>query len=178
MWFDAEPVPLERIEELPCRIESTAILDASPARVFQIWAEGERQTEWFPGLVGYQWTTEHRGVGAERVVELAMFSVKERFLAWDPGKRMTFHIYAMTLPIAKALVEDLTFEPAQLGDDKTTRMRSVVRYDPTVITSLLRPIVLPIFDKMARTTAEALARYVKAHPVSMGETPKPPAQPA
>jgi hypothetical protein len=163
MWFDAEPIPLERIEALPYRIENTAILEAAPARVFQIWAEGERQAEWFQDWVGYRWTTEHRGVGAERVVELALLSVKERFLVWDPGKRMTFHIYAITLPLVKAMVEDLTFEPAS-GDGETTRMRWVVRYDPTLITRVLHPVVRSIFGRMFRTTAEGLARYVRAHP--------------
>jgi uncharacterized protein YndB with AHSA1/START domain len=164
MWFDAEPVPLERIEELPYRLESTAIFDAPPARVFQIWGEPERPEEWFKDWVGHQWTTEHRGVGAERVVELRALSVKERFLVWDPSKRMTFHIYAMTLPLVEALVEDLTFEPANVGDDRTTRMRSVVRYRPALITRLFHPILRPIFGRMFKSTVEGLSRYLKAHP--------------
>jgi uncharacterized protein YndB with AHSA1/START domain len=167
MWFDLEPVPLERIDALPYRIENTALFDAPPARVFQIWGEPERPAEWFQGWVGHQWTTERRGVGAERVVELRGLSVKERFLVWDQGKRMTFHIYAMTLPLAQALVEDLTFEPGQPGkpgDDETTRVRSVVRYRPALIARLFHPIVRAIFGRMFKSTVEGLNRYVKAHP--------------
>ena len=161
MWFDAEAVPLERIADLPHRFENTALIDATPERVFRIWAEGEGQAEWFQDFVACRWTTAHRGVGAEREVQLKALTVKERFLAWEPGKRMTFHIYAITLPLLTAMVEDMTFEPA---GDRATRFHWVVHYRPTTLMRLVHPIARMIFAEMFRATTENLARWAKAHP--------------
>ncbi len=161
MWFDVDPVPLERIEELPFRFENTALIDAPPARVFQIWVDGEGQTEWFQDWVGFRWTNATRGVGAEREAQLKMLSVKERFLVWEPGQRMTFTIYGITLPLVKEMAEDLTFEPA---GERATRMRWVARYRPTTAMRLVHPIARMIFGEMFRASTEGLARWVKAHP--------------
>ena len=88
MWFDTDPVPLEFTLSSPFHIETVTRIEASPERVFDILATGERQAEWFQDFVENRWTTANRGVGAEREVELKLLSVKERFLAWDRGRRL------------------------------------------------------------------------------------------
>jgi uncharacterized protein YndB with AHSA1/START domain len=162
MWFEVEPAPLRFIETSPYRFENTAVLDAPPARVFEIWATGEGQAEWFQDFKSIRWTTpEPYGVGSERVVELKALAVKERFLVWEPGKRMAFCMYAVTLPLLKAMVEDLTFEPE--GEGKT-RFTWRAHYDPSLLTRLIHPIVRMIFSKLFANSTRGLAAYVKAHP--------------
>ncbi len=137
MWFDVEAVPLSFTQSSPFHIENVVILDAPPARVFQVLATGEGQEVWFKDFVANRWSSEARGVGAEREVALKLLKVKERFLAWDQDKRLAFHIYAITLPFADAMLEDWTIEP--VGEDKT-RFTWRVHYKPSLLMRLVHPI--------------------------------------
>ena len=166
MWFDLEAVPLEFTESSPFHIETVAIIDATPERVFDILATGERQSEWFQDFVENRWTTAARGVGAEREVELKLFTVKERFLAWDRGKRLAFHIYGSTLPVTRATIEDMVLEAVDVRGARATRLTWRVHYRPTLPARLLHPLMRLIFGRMFKAGAEGLARYVKAHPGS------------
>jgi uncharacterized protein YndB with AHSA1/START domain len=164
MWFDVEAVPLSFTESSPYHIETVTRIEAPPARVFEIWATAEAQVDWFQDWIGHTWTTkEPYGVGSERVANLKLLSVKERFLAWDPGKRMSFHIYAITLPLVKAMLEDMTFAPDGEG---ATRFTWRVHYRPSLLMRMVHPIGRAIFGKMFRSSADGLARYAKEHPVA------------
>lgn len=162
MWFDVEGVPLTFTERSPFHIETVTRVEAKPERVFEIFATGEAQEEWFQDWVGVEWTTKPpHGVGSERVAKMKMLSVKERFLAWDPGKRLSFCIYGITLPLVSAMVEDLALAPD--GDGATT-FTWRVHYRPTLLMRMVHPIGRAIFGKMFRASADGLARYAKAHP--------------
>jgi len=161
MWFDVEAVPLSFTESSPYRIENTTSIDAPAARVFQILATGERQEEWFQDFVACRWTTpEPRGVGAEREVALKLLTVKERFVAWEPGKRLTFHIHAITLPFVKAMLEDMVIEPT---GDRTCRFTWTVHYRPSLLMRLVHPVGRAVFGKMFRGSIQGLAKYAGAH---------------
>jgi uncharacterized protein YndB with AHSA1/START domain len=164
MWFDVEAVPLSFTERSPYHIETAARIEATPARVFEILATGEAQVEWFQDWVGFAWTTKApHGVGSERVVNLKMLSVKERFLTWDPGARLSFTIYAITLPLVKAMVEDMTLAPDGEG---ATLFTWRVHYRPSLLMRLAHPLGRAIFSKMFRASTDGLARYAKAHPAT------------
>lgn len=164
MWFDVEAVPLSFTESSPYVIENTVGIDASAARVFQILSTGEAQTTWFQDFVACRWKTlEPHGVGAEREIELKLLTVKERFLAWEPGKRLTFHIYGITLPLVTAMVEDMRIEPTT---DRTSRLTWRVHYRPSLLMRVVHPIARMIFGEMFKSSAEGLARYAKANPES------------
>jgi uncharacterized protein YndB with AHSA1/START domain len=166
MWFDVEAVPLSFTESSPYRIENVVRIEASPARVFAIWATGERQAEWFQDFVANRWTTPAPyGVGSEREVELEILTVKEHFLAWEPGARMAFRIYAITLPVVSAMIEDLRLEPE---GEAATRMTWTVHYRPTLMMRLVHPVARAIFARLFRKSAQGLARYAKAHPTGPG----------
>ncbi len=158
MWFDVEAVPLAFTESSPYHIENVVRIEASPERVFEIWATGERQRDWFKDFVDNRWTSPAPyGVGSEREVELALLTVKE------PGKRMTFHIYGITLPLVTAMVEDLRLEPDGAG---ATRMTWRVHYRPSLLMRLVHPVGRAIFGRLFRLSAEGLVRYAKEHPRS------------
>jgi uncharacterized protein YndB with AHSA1/START domain len=162
MWFALEAVPLSFTETSPYRIENTVPIEASAARVFEILATGEGLSEWFQDFVAVRWATpEPRGVGAEREFELKILTVRERFLAWEPGKRFSFHIYEITIPLVKAMLEDMRLEPT---GDRSCRLLWTVHYRPSITMRLIHPIGRLIFGKMFRASAEGLARYAKAHP--------------
>jgi hypothetical protein len=162
MWFDAEAVPLSFTESSPHRIQNTAAIDASASRVFDILATAERQRDWFVDFVACRWTSpEPHGVGAEREIELKLLTVKERFLAWEPGRRMTFHIHAITLPFVKAMVEDMVIEST---GERSCRVTWTVHYRPSLLMRLGHPLGRAIFGRMFRGSLEGLARYAKANP--------------
>ncbi|MFT3774979.1 MAG: SRPBCC family protein [Minicystis sp.] len=127
-----------------------------------MFATGERQTEWFQDFVACRWTSPApHGVGSEREIELKLLTVKERFLAWEPGKRLTFHIHAITLPFVKAMVEDMVMEPLS---DRSCRVTWTVHYRPSLLMKLGHPIGRAIFGKMFKGSLDGLAKYAKAHP--------------
>jgi uncharacterized protein YndB with AHSA1/START domain len=161
MWFDVEPSEIEFTETSRFRIENDAIINAAPERVFQIFATGEAQEEWFQDFVANRWTSpEPYGAGSSREVELKMLTVKERFLSWEPGKRLAFTITAITLPLVRRMVEDLQFEP--LGD--RTRFRWVVHYEPTLVMRAVHPIARAIFGKLFAATISGLTDYAGRNP--------------
>jgi uncharacterized protein YndB with AHSA1/START domain len=161
MWFDVAPVPLSYTDNSPFHIENVVLLDAKPERVFHILATGEGQEGWFQDFVACRWSSGARAVGAEREVELKLLTVKERFLAWDQDKRLAFHIYAITLPFVKAMLEDWTLEAV---GDRATRFTWRVHYTPSLMMRIVHPIARMMFGEMFKASAEGLARYVKAHP--------------
>jgi len=161
MWFDVEAVPLSFTESAPYRFENTVMIDATPARVFEIWANAEAQKEWFQDFVENRWKSAAHGVGAEREVELKLLTVKERFLVWEPGKRLAFTIYGITLPLVKAMVEDITLEPV---GDRATRMVWRAHYTPSLLMKMIHPLGRMIFSELFKNSSENLARYAKAHP--------------
>jgi hypothetical protein len=162
MWFDVEAVPLSFTESAPYLIENTVGIDAPAARVFEILATGERQADWFKDFVACRWTSaEPHEVGSEREIELKALTVKERFLAWEPGKRLTFHIYGITIPLVTAMIEDMVIEPT---GDRTCRFTWRVHYRPTILMRLIHPIGRAIFGSMFRASAKGLAKYAKLSP--------------
>jgi uncharacterized protein YndB with AHSA1/START domain len=162
MWFDAEPVPLSFTEESPHHLTFEASIRASPERVFDVFATGEGQEGWFQDFVACRWTSgEPHTVGTTREIELKLLTVKERFLAWNRGKRLTFHIYAISLPLVKAMVEDMQFSAA--GDGKT-KLVWRVHYKPSLVFSLAHPVARKVFGKMFAASLTGLARYVESHP--------------
>jgi uncharacterized protein YndB with AHSA1/START domain len=160
MWFDVDPVPLSFRESSPHRIEVVEEIDATPARVFEILADSDRASEWFADIVGVRWTTPPpHGVGSERVVELRAMRVKERFLAWEPGERIVFHIYAISIPLVSAMLEEMVLEP--LGEGRT-RLVWRVHYRPALLMRALHPIVRAVYARIFRAAARGIARVAKA----------------
>lgn len=159
MWFDIQRSELEYCDVSPFTLEHKRTIVARPERVFDVFANGEGQERWFHDFRECRWTSEEpRGVGSTREIELAMLTVRERFLVWDRGQRITFSIDAITLPIVRAMVEDMHFAPS--GDDGT-EITWRVHYTPAPAMRIVHPIARAVFGRMFRLSLEGLARYVE-----------------
>ena len=133
------------------------MIPASAARTFEILSTGEGQREWFQDFVAVRWTSSPpHGVGATREIELKMMSVKERFLVWEPGRRLTFAIDAITVPLVQGMVEDMQLEPLS---DCSTRLRWHVYYNPSWIMRAAHPVGRNVFARMFRVSIDGLAKY-------------------
>jgi len=162
MWFDTKPSDPSFADTAPHRIANVVTIEAPPQRVFDIFATAERQEEWMQDFQMCRWTSgEPHGVGTTREVELKVVTAKERFLIWEPGKRLMFSVDAMTLPIASQMLEDMRFEP--IADGSTTRLIWHIHYTPTRIATPIHPVARAVFGHMFSSAAKKLASWVKAN---------------
>src|SRR5262245_15578442 len=121
MWFNTKRSDTSYIDTAPHRIANVVTINASPQRAFEVFATADHQDEWMHDFKACRWTSgEPHGVDSTREIEMKMLTVKERFLIWEPGKRLAFSIDAITLPIVNQMLEDVRFEP--LSGGKATRV--------------------------------------------------------
>jgi uncharacterized protein YndB with AHSA1/START domain len=159
MWFQVSPAEISYTQSSPFQIQNETVIHAPPDRVFEILTDGTKQHEWFKDFVACRWTSAPPyGVGSTREIELKTLTVKERFLAWDPGKRLSFCIYAITQPLVSEMVEDLQLEPASNG---STRLRWTAHYTPTLLMRAVHPIARMKFGAMFKASLEELRRYAE-----------------
>jgi uncharacterized protein YndB with AHSA1/START domain len=159
MWFQVRPTDMSYTLSSPFQFRNEAVIQAPPERVFEILSTGEEQHKWFKDFVACRWTSAApHGAGSTREIELKALTVKERFLAWDPGKRLSFCIYACTLPLIAEMVEDMQLEPAEGG---ATRFRWTAHYTPTLPMRLIHPVARIVFSSMFRASTEGLRRYAE-----------------
>lgn len=161
MWFDVEPCDLGFVEQSRHSLDYEVLLPATPERAFDALS-GDEMRLWFEDFVACRWTSPPpHGVGSTREIELKIVTVKERFLVWEPGKRLTFTIYASTLPITRQMVEDMQLEPA---GDRATRLRWRVHYTPSKIARPIHPIARFAFGRMFQRSVDNLSRYLAGAP--------------
>jgi hypothetical protein len=158
---------LDDIDGMAHHLRTRRIVPASADRLFDILATGEGQTTWAHGYRSTRWlTVEPHGVGSVRDIHLKWITVRERFLAWDPGRRFTFSSDAMSLPLARALIEDIEFEaltPSSCRLTWTVHLTPAAALRP-VSGTLARRVFAPMFDGFAA----GLADYGTRHPQLVG----------
>lgn len=158
MWF--QYIPRDVDWQAPNVLRNEAELDATPDEVFAIWADIDQWPKWFSDIRKGTWSTPAPyGPGSEREVVLQTLSVRERFLAWDPGQRYAFTMTACTLPIAHSIVEDYRLEPLPGG---RSRFVWEVRFDLRWYMKPMKPVILAVFGSMFRNATASLQAYVAA----------------
>lgn len=160
MWFDLRALDADYGARAPHSFRYVVELAATPQRVFQILADPAQWPKWFPDMRAMRWLSpegERARVGACRQADTKSGDVRERFVAWEPGKRMAFYAEQMSTPLVSEFLEDYVLEPAGEG---RTRLTWLVHYRPRRGIALLHPIIRPIFDRMFRKGSEALVEYV------------------
>lgn len=162
MPWSCRPESLEFAASAPDFFLVEGELDASPERVFAVFADVTTWPQWFDDMRAGAWTgPQEGGVGATRKMTLGLLAVDETILAWEPGRRFAFRIDRATLPLIRAMVEDYRLEPRP---DGRSFLRWRAAYAPTTLTRALHPIVRAVFGRQFRRTLEGLRRYLAAHP--------------
>ncbi len=129
------PVDLDFVRTAPQRWSFEAVVPTTRGRVFgAISGDPMAWREWFPGFSSGAYDGSP-GVGAKRVVRYRRTSFFETILAWDEPSRWTFRVDRSSAPIAKALVEDWTFEEHADG----TLVRWTYAVEPTLPARLIAP---------------------------------------
>jgi hypothetical protein len=164
MAFKCRPADLDFLERAPVRFVNEIELDAPPARVFAIFEDAAAWPQWFKEIVTVEWTSPRPyGVGTTRTVTLTTVTVKEYFFVWEQDQHFAFYFTEISLPIAKALVEDYRLE--DLGENRC-KFIYTVGLEPTVWLRLGGSLVLKVYGKMFRQATENLATYVRAQDLS------------
>ncbi|MFT4088748.1 MAG: SRPBCC family protein [Gordonia sp. (in: high G+C Gram-positive bacteria)] len=138
---------------------------ASADRVFEVLATGENQWEWAQGYRSTTWYDDApHGTGSVRDIHLRWITVRERFLAWKPGRRFAFSSDAMSIPLARRMIEDIAVEPL---DDDACVLRWAVHLDvAAALTPIAGKLVPRVFGPMFEDFAAGLASYSELHPAS------------
>lgn len=169
MWHELAPVDLEFTDHSPEQMKFEIVCFAPAERVFDVLTGDREFFEWLAPLAECRWTTPApHGVGSKRQIALDMLAppghgradaltallVRERFLAWERGKRFTFAIEAVTIPLVRRMVEDIQLE--RLGPQRT-RMRYTVHYEPTLLMRSVHGLAREFFGKMFRDAVRKIA---------------------
>jgi uncharacterized protein YndB with AHSA1/START domain len=158
MWFKNSDVALDYFDSAPFRFVNTRELAASPNEVFAILADADAWARWSSDVREVRWLTpEPHGVGSERHVVLKSLQAKERFIAWEPGRRFVFTILEITVPVTSAMAEDYVLEPLPSGG---TRLTWTACYTLKPLARVIHPILRAIFGKMFRRAADELRDHV------------------
>ncbi|MGW2663817.1 SRPBCC family protein [Nocardia tengchongensis] len=143
-------------------LRSDRTVAASAARTFEILATGEGQAGLANGYRATTWYSDARAAGAIRDIHLRWITVRERFLVWEPAVRFTFGADAMSIPLARRMIEDISFTPI---DARHCTLTWQVHLDPA-------PVLAPVESRFAASMltpmfeafAAGLADYAAAHP--------------
>ncbi|HWR69273.1 MAG TPA: SRPBCC family protein [Desulfomonilia bacterium] len=159
MRFACRPVGLDFLESAPIRILHEVEIKASPGEVFNVLADADAWPRFLKDVVRTEWTSpEPHGVGSTRMIVLKGMTARERFIAWEQGKRFTFYIAEATAPLARALCEDYRLEPADGGK---TRLTYVLACDPTFLLRLIGPVGRRLLAGLCSRVAHGLEDFMK-----------------
>ena len=158
MWFDLEMGNLDFVKNAKFKFENSVDLSAPPDKVFDLFADCSSWAKWFPDVVHADWeTAPPHGLGSRRIVKLKTLTAREEFIAWEPGKRYTFTVYALSVPMLQRMVEDYQLIPRAEGG--STLMWNVY-YEPLWFLRPFNRLIRPVFNRMFKRGMKGLAEFV------------------
>lgn len=145
MWFRIQHVTLAFLEQAPYHFYNETLADANAEDIFAILVD-THWAEWFEDFLAVQWLTPApHGEASAREVTLKTLGARERFIAWEAGRRFCFAIDELTLPLVIAMVEDIQLEPVGPAQ---TMIKWKVYYRPNPLMRLIHPLARRIFGNM------------------------------
>jgi len=151
-------VGLELFDAPPAQFLNEKILPCSAERLFEILADTPGWSAWFDDMKSGTWTSAPPfGVGSTRRMVLGATTVDETILVWEPGRRFSFVVDTMGLPLVRAMAEDLRIEP---HGDNACKLIHHVAYEPTLLARLVHPLIRKIFGGQFKRTLDKLEAFV------------------
>jgi hypothetical protein len=115
-YFECTPVGLEFLEGTKNVFKAEEIIKASPEVIFEVFEDPRSWTVWAFPIQKVEWTSPKPfGVGTTRSVHMMGDMVGyEKFVAWEPGKRMAFTFVGCSKDATDKFLED--YRVTDLGD--------------------------------------------------------------
>ncbi len=134
------------LETAPRRWAFEALVRAPHDVVFDAIAADPSSWHWFPGFTtgAYEGPGPH-GVGSVRRMKIGPGVYRETIIAWDRPSRWVYRVDETTIPIAKALMEEWTVQPA--GGST-----AVVRWTFAIAPRLMFHALGPVASALLRRT--------------------------
>lgn len=156
--FALSQIDLDYCQTAPYQILNEVDLPISPEATWDLLAS-TAWPEWFVDFVSVTWLSEPPyGVGSQRKAVLKTATAVERFVAWDRGHRLAFGLDAVSLPLVKAMMEDMRLSP---GPDGGTHLSYYVFYTPNLLMKLLHPLIRAFYQRMFRQSIRNLQVYAR-----------------
>jgi uncharacterized protein YndB with AHSA1/START domain len=117
--FSLEERDLAWVDRAPVLITKTFTLGAPTSEVWNRLADISTWSEWCGGMRRVRIDGAATGVGALRTVWVGTTRVQERFVVWDPGRRLTFTLTGSNTPGLRSMVEDWATAPDPMDPTRT-----------------------------------------------------------
>ena len=163
MAYRCEPVGLDYLETARFRWTAAEVVDATPDRVFEAFADPEAWRRWVQAIRGVEWTSpEPFGPGTTRTVRMVGGLVAwEEFLVWEHGRRIVFRVDEVSRPVVRAFAEDYRVTDVGLGQSRIEWTMALTPPGPAT-----RGVALagPAVAFGVRDTLKRLRRHLASQP--------------
>lgn len=135
-----------------------------PLSADEVWArfiaDPATWPTWFPGMARAAWHGDVTAqVGALRDVYLRDgMVVREKILAWEPGRRFGFSIVRCSRPLMAAMTEDYTLVPTPGGCRFEWRVKVELVWWLRPFARVVVPFFRPTFDDAVKGLVAAASR--------------------
>lgn len=162
--LDCEPVGTDYFVTAPCRVVVAEIVAASPERIFEAFCDAESWTRWAFPITGVEWTSPFPlAVGSTRTVTMRGGMVGwERFIAWEPCRRMAFRFDQTVTGGPAAFAEDYVVTGLTGG---RSRVQWTMALTLTGMAGRTAPITRAVMARVNAHMLRQFRRYVESGPV-------------
>lgn len=157
-----ESVDAEFIDGARFRFSNSVNIPATPQQLFEIFSDADAWPRWASVITKVVWTSEPPyGPGTTRTVHMLGGLVgDEEFLAWEPGRHMSFGFTACSTSFVTAFAESYDVVPTADGCRLTWTLALDGKKPTTVSLAVLRPLLNVGFRRFLRNlSALAAERY-------------------
>ncbi|HEY2296866.1 MAG TPA: SRPBCC family protein [Jatrophihabitans sp.] len=160
-WQALDPVDESFFETADHRYVFPIDLDVSSERVWESLQSERSVADWGLGVKSLRWTSPRPfGVGTTRevVLPLGLMTVRERYIAWDEGKRYAFEVYQANRNFYRRFAENYVVEPRGAGSRLTWTIAIEPRAKYKRFVDLGRPVNRLAFGQFARGARSYFAK--------------------
>jgi hypothetical protein len=155
------------------KIDHGAWIPASPEQVYDEFSNCPHGREWVDQFVRLEVLTPDASPDQRVYDETFTFmSVRVRTLEAERGRRWLASIDRCTLPIARQVLQVVTFEPVDGG----TNFHWRIYYTPSRVVRPILGLTQRLFDGLFRQSTEQLAAFFRTRQLSAGGREDPPPQ--
>lgn len=147
-----DPVDAAFIDSARFRFSNSVDIPATPEQLFEIFADADAWPRWASVITKVVWTSEPPyGPGTTRTVHMLGGLVgDEVFLAWEPGRHMSFRFTDCSTRWVTAFAESYDVVPTAGGCRLTWTLALSGKPPTNVSLTLLRPVLNLGFRRFLR----------------------------